>query len=341
MVVRASPSYQPFYYNTDVHAENLFVVDTHKAIIDRLAKPVWEHASLKLGAKVTQIKDVSVVHGDLRARITVQEAGDDRTYEFDEVVVAVPLGCLKRNSVAFSPRLPSSICTAIENASISSLEKVFIAFPKAFWDSESRLVDTVNGSANSNGEETDCYFPGFADFLNPSYAPPNHESFALEVNPMSNPEIFGDRARPTLLYTLFGDSGQEPTSAINSLSLSDEEYFRMVNDFVKPYYSRLPNYDETKPECTPTAVVATNWQNDDLAGNGSYTNFKVSEPGREAVLDEEVRVMRRGLPERGIWLAGEHVAPFIGLGTSTGAFWSGESVAMRILGANGIPLPSK
>jgi hypothetical protein len=144
-----------------------------------------------------------------------------------------------------------------------------------------------------------------------------------------------------LLYTLFGGSDHELTSAIKSLSTSDEQCFRLFNDFVKPYYNRLPNYDAAKPECTPTAALATNWQNDDLAGNGSYTNFKVSEPGWKVVLDEEVRVMRQGLPERGIWLAGEHVAPFVGLGTSTGAFWSGESVAMRILGANGIPAPSK
>ena len=341
MGVRVPALHDGIHHNTDVHVENLFVVDTHKAIIDRIAKPVWEHASLKLGSKVTQIENISLSNEDPRIRVSVQETDHDSTFEFDEVVVAVPLGCLKRKSVAFSPPLPSSICTAIENASISSLEKVFITFPKPFWDSESKFGDTVNGTGDNNEKETDGCFPGFADFLSPSYAPPNHEWFALEVNPMSNPEIFGDYARPTLLYTLFGDSGHELTSAINSLSPSDERYFRLVNDFVKPYYSRLPNYDETNPECTPIAVLGTNWQNDILAGNGSYTNFKTSEPGRKVVLDEEVRAMRRGLPERGIWLAGEHVAPFIGLGTSTGAFWSGESVAMRILSANGLPISSK
>ena len=33
----------------------------------------------------------------------------------------------------------------------------------------------------------------------------------------------------------------------------------------------------------------------------------------------------------GIWLAGEHVAPFVALGTTTGAYWSGEGVARRVL----------
>lgn len=46
--------------------------------------------------------------------------------------------------------------------------------------------------------------------------------------------------------------------------------------------------------------------------------------------------MREGLTERGIWFAGEHVSPFVALGTVTGAWWSGEGVAGRIAGAYGV-----
>lgn len=45
--------------------------------------------------------------------------------------------------------------------------------------------------------------------------------------------------------------------------------------------------------------------------------------------------MREGLGERGLWFAGEHVAPFVALGTVTGAWWSGEAVAGRIVAAYG------
>ena len=48
---------------------------------------------------------------------------DDQVFEFDEVVVTVPLGCLKRQDLIFSPPLPTSIIRAIENTSYSSLEK--------------------------------------------------------------------------------------------------------------------------------------------------------------------------------------------------------------------------
>ena len=43
--------------------------------------------------------------------------------------------------------------------------------------------------------------------------------------------------------------------------------------------------------------------------------------------------MRAGVPEEGIWLAGEHTAPFVALGTVTGAYWSGEDVARRVIRA--------
>lgn len=46
--------------------------------------------------------------------------------------------------------------------------------------------------------------------------------------------------------------------------------------------------------------------------------------------------MREGLSERGVWFAGEHVAPFVALGTVTGAYWSGEGVAGRLAQAYGL-----
>lgn len=68
-------------------------------------------------------------------------------------------------------------------------------------------------------------------------------------------------------------------------------------------------------------------------------NFQVRdeplEGEAEVKLEEDIRALRWGMPERGVWLAGEHTAPFVALGTSTGAYWSGESVGMRILRAYG------
>lgn len=38
-------------------------------------------------------------------------------------------------------------------------------------------------------------------------------------------------------------------------------------------------------------------------------------------LDKDIEALRKGCPERGVWFAGEHTAPFVALGTTTGAYW--------------------
>lgn len=74
----------------------------------------------------------------------------------------------------------------------------------------------------------------------------------------------------------------------------------------------------------------TAWQFDELAGNGSYCNFQVGI--KEA--DKDVEAIRHGVPERRLWFAGEHTAPFEELGTAAGAYMSGEAVALRIIELN-------
>ena len=65
-------------------------------------------------------------------------------------------------------------------------------------------------------------------------------------------------------------------------------------------------------------------------------HFDASKDEEEVRLEDDIRALRAGVPERGVWLAGEHTAPFVALGTLTGAYWSGEAVGMRVLAANGL-----
>ena len=131
-------------------------------------------------------------------------------------------------------------------------------------------------------------------------------------------------AHPTLLYYIYGEQSRALTDAVAGLQSKEKDAY--LFGWFKPYYSRLPNYDEASPDCQPSACFATNFLKDEFAGNGSYTNFQVGlENG-----DKDIRVMREGLPRQGLWLAGEHTAPFVALGTATGAYWSGELVGRRI-----------
>ena len=133
-----------------------------------------------------------------------------------------------------------------------------------------------------------------------------------------------DCAHPTLLFYIYDACSQHigHLSKVTPPDLLDSA----ILAFFEPYYSRLPNYSADDQACKPTAVLATNWVNDEFAGYGSYSNFQV---GLEEA-DRDLEAIREGMPERGVWLAGEHTAPFVATGTVTGAYWSGELVAKRI-----------
>lgn len=281
------------------------MTSSHAKILHSVAERASQQADIYQNTKVLGVE--TIVNERNRHKVLIQT--ENQVLEFDEVAITAPLGCLKRQDIHFIPPLPTPMIKAIKNTTYGTLEKVYITFPAAFWD-----VPKLNSSP----------FSSFAHFLHPTYSPNNPESWTLELNALSSPELFGSNAQPTLMFTIYGPCAVHITSSINTLSPLSPEYFMILNEFFRPYYPLLPNYTLEDPTCKPIAAVATNWQNDPLAGCGSYMNFQVSEETTdseaEVKLEDDIRVLRRGLPERGVWLAGEHTAPFVALGTLTGAY---------------------
>ena len=176
--------------------------------------------------------------------------------------------------------------------------------------------------------QTQHHYPGFTHWLAPTYAQSNPQQW--DQQGMNLAALPGETAHPTLLFYIYGPCATHIAS-LASTATSHQARDHALIDWFTPYFSHLPNYNPSSPACQPSGVLATAWANDEFAGYGSYANFQVGlEEG-----DEDVEVMREGLPERGIWFAGEHTAPFVALGTSTGAYWSGEGVGRRIVEAKG------
>jgi Flavin containing amine oxidoreductase len=128
---------------------------------------------------------------------------------------------------------------------------------------------------------------------------------------------------------MYGDQSAYITNLVHGMSPS--EHLETLSAFFQPYYSRLPHYVEEDPDCQPVAIVSTEWNSDELAGFGSYCNFQVGMTDA----DGDVEALRHGCPERRLWFAGEHVAPFDELGTATGAYLSGEGAAKSVVQAFG------
>ncbi len=139
---------------------------------------------------------------------------------------------------------------------------------------------------------------------------------------------FGPKeSHPTLLFYTFGDLSAH-ISSIAHCHPDKETRYAHLDRFFEPYYSRLPHYDANNTTaCRPKGYLASTWRYEELAGYGSYCNMQV---GIDRA-DEHIRRIQRGMPERGIWLAGEHAAPVEERGTVGGAWMSGKMTAEKIL----------
>ncbi|KAI9786714.1 MAG: hypothetical protein M1816_007855 [Peltula sp. TS41687] len=304
-----------FWLEEGVEGENLFVASTYKAILDRVAEIPLAKADIQFSKKVVSIESLEAEEeGQEEGKYLSITTADGETQHFDEVVVTTPLGWLKRNQQSFKPPLPARLSQAIDSISYGNLEKAYITFPTAFWQANNTSSSSSSSSSSS-----------FYLWMHPLYAPttnPNHwlqQAVNLAVLPDST-------SHPTLLFYIQGPCSIHLTSLLARNPVSKHE--ALLREFFEPYYSRLPQYDANDPHnCKPVALTATSWSTDEMAGYGSYSNFQTGLTDA----DTDIEVMREGLPDRRIWLAGEHTAPFIASGTVTGAYWAGEAVAERIV----------
>ena len=308
------------------------MASTYKAILDNVSRDIMTKADVRLSTRVSGISTTKGQNGDPRVFV---RTSNGVVSDFDEVVVTSPLGWLKRNTQAFTPPLPPRILEAIENINYGRLEKVYISFPTAFWDGPQSLESEPTTETESS---TPQKYPLFSHFLHPAYTPTqNPQGWNIELVSLS--ALPDPTAHPTLLFYIQGPCATHITSLTRLLPPHSPAYKDALTQFFQPYYSLLPHYDPTSQACTPTAALATDWLNDDLAGNGSYTNFQTSDDEAGVQLDADIEALRESEGcgvERGMWFAGEHTAPFVASGTVTGAWWSGEGIGRRVAGLYGL-----
>ncbi|RFU27158.1 hypothetical protein B7463_g9183, partial [Scytalidium lignicola] len=295
---------------------DLFVASSYQDILALISKLVLEKNAVKLGAEVKQIISETTSKGRSIAIKTVDGTRDT----FDEVVVTCPLGWLKQNKEsAFSPALPPRLSQAIDNINYGRLEKIYVSFPAAFW------LD----SSESNNKP-----PCFTHFHDPSYVshPSTIPSNLIAISLAHLPRA---ATQPTLLFYMHGPCTTRLLSSVKNHSPHSDAYNTILEEFIHPYYSRMPGYSPNNPSCKPISYRCTMWQFDRFAGCGSYSHFQ---KGVENAA-EDVEVIREagGMGDtRGVWLAGEHTAPFGSMATTTGAYISGERVAERICRKRGV-----
>ena len=297
------------------------MASTFKDIVASIASPLSDKIALRLGCEVTGIANNAIGGVDV-------EAADGFRDVFQDVVVTAPLGWLKRNEEVFSPPLPSTISMAISSLGYGNLDRIFIRFSEPFWNAE---VSRANGfDGRSAGKDQNLAFPIESLFLRPGYvADTNPAKWRQEIISFSGlPEPF---SQPIIMFFAYGQWGRHITGLVRGMAQDSDEYYRILDDNFRPYYSKLPHYNPILQKCRPLEFLSTDWQSDKFAGFGSFTNL----PTGSGDGSQHFEVLREGTGEsRGIWFAGEHTSSPGGLGTVTGAYWSGEEVAKKIVRQN-------
>jgi monoamine oxidase len=96
-------------------------------------------------------KRVSAIHVDdekSKNSVSVQMV-DGTEMHCDGIVVTVPLGVLKQQSIKFIPDLPQWKKDSIERLGFGKLDKVFLQFEDVFWDDSVDFFGAANGSTES------------------------------------------------------------------------------------------------------------------------------------------------------------------------------------------------
>jgi polyamine oxidase len=276
------------YFMTE---RNLYMKGGYDKIVNWTAGPLLKDPSMiRLGETVKNI-----TWGDTNSSTVVQT--QNAAYVADAVIVTVPLGCLRRNMISFSPPIPASIQHGINSFSYGALGKVFVEFSEVFWpkDNDQFIYYPSPRPAGASIDETSIL----------SYATVTSNLWIMS----GTKELCIQIAEPL-------------TQRIESMSSATELYA-----FFEPLFKIL-RAEPYKDLPDLLNIETTHWTLDPLAGFGSYSVEKVGDDGEILVnaLDEH--------RDKRLQFAGEHCIQ-VGNGCVHGAFETGEIAARNLLGVFG------
>uniref|UniRef100_A0A7N0V2Y8 SWIRM domain-containing protein n=1 Tax=Kalanchoe fedtschenkoi TaxID=63787 RepID=A0A7N0V2Y8_KALFE len=147
----------PYWNQDDVYGgfggAHCMIKGGYSSVVESLA----EGLQIRLNQVVTDISynipDYPGETGHGPSRVKVFTANGDE-FSADAVLVTVPLGCLKAETIKFQPPLPQWKRSSIQRLGYGVLEKVVLEFPKVFWDDS---VDYFGATAEETSQRGQCF----------------------------------------------------------------------------------------------------------------------------------------------------------------------------------------
>ena len=110
-----------FYDDEAFSGKDVIVINGY----DKVAHLLGQGLDIRLNSRVTEINYTAT-----KSLVKVNE----NSIEADYVIVSVPLGVLKNNSISFQPSLAASKLSAIQNIQMGNVNKFLFIWDTSFWD---------------------------------------------------------------------------------------------------------------------------------------------------------------------------------------------------------------
>lgn len=230
----------PYWNQDDVYGgfggPHCMIKEGYSTAIEALGEGLDIRLSQTVSEIAYSVKE-GKIKGDVRREVkVVTSCGDE--FEGDAVLVTVPLGCLKAETIRFEPQLPDWKLASIKRLGFGLLNKVVMEFTVPFWD---ETVDYFGAAAECTELRGRCFM--FWNLKRTSGAPillalvVGKAAYEVEHQESSDliehaliilRKLFGETAVPNPIASVVTNWGLDPFSrgaySYVALGASGEDY---------------------------------------------------------------------------------------------------------------------
>ncbi|KAI3959163.1 hypothetical protein MKX01_023839 [Papaver californicum] len=143
----------PYWNQDDIYGgfggAHCMIKGGYSNVVESLGDGIQIH----LNHVVTEISYSTAETAEQRRSVKVSTCTGNE-FVAEAVLITVPLGCLKAETIKFSPALPEWKSSSIQRLGFGVLNKVVLEFPEVFWDDS---VDYFGATAEETGQRGQCF----------------------------------------------------------------------------------------------------------------------------------------------------------------------------------------
>jgi hypothetical protein len=169
---------------------------------DKVANLLGQGFDIRLNSRVTEIN-----YNATKSLVKVNE----NSIEADYVIVSVPLGVLKNNSISFQPSLPASKLSAIQNIQMGNVNKFLFIWNTPFWNTN---IQYIGYTPETKGKfnylmNMKKFLPTINGLMTFAYG-----DYATVTETMTDTQIISEVMAQ--LKTIYGNSIPNPTNMLRT-----------------------------------------------------------------------------------------------------------------------------